>query len=198
MRLLSVVLGAPDTTMYNNVNWYGHYADTAMLLEYGFGVLSGAIQPAEEPAEEPEAPQEAQEDPADIPEEGEASEDPAQTPAEEPETPQAPVSEPVTSGLVTLDEHGQAEPQEEPEPTETEPVAQSGSTDGETAEKKHFPWGLLILLILAVLVEACVVYILIYRRQYQANQRRVAQRKAQQAQDEERYADYEDDYDYKA
>ena len=200
MRLLSVVLGAPDTTMYNNVNWYGHYADTAMLLEYGFGVLSGVIQPAEEPAEEPEEdPQTAPEDPEGEPEEGEMTEEPAQSPAEEPETPQAPVSEPVTSGLVTLDEHGQAEPSQEPEPAEADTAVQADRTDtGETTEKKHFPWLLLILLILAVLVEACVVYILIYRRQYQANQRKVAQRKAEQAENRESYPEYEDDFDYKS
>ena len=198
MRLLSVVLGAPDTTIYNNVSWYGHYADTAMLLEYGFGVLSGTIVPEPEAPQEPETTPESPEEPA----EGQQAE--AETPAEEPEEPEAPplpVSEPVTTGLVTLDEHGQAEPREEPEPTKAEEPAAAQAADEsstEAAEKRHFPWGLFILLILAVLVEACVVYILVYRHQYQTNRRNVAQRRARQEEpDQPEAAEYEDDYDYK-
>ena len=193
MRLLSVVLGAPDTTIYNNVSWYGHYADTAMLLEYGFGVLSGTIVPEPEASPEPEQTLESPETPEeDQPTE---AEDPAEAPSEEPETPQLPVSEPVTSGLVTLDEQGQAEPREEPEAAQA--AAANDEDTAQAAEQRHFPWGLLVLLILAVLVEACVVYILVYRHQYQVNRRNVAERKARAEQEQPDTAQYEDEYDYK-
>ena len=89
-RLLSVVCGAPDMVLYNNVSWYGHYAATEQLLNYGFDILENGY-PEEEPAEEPEAPQAEPE-----PEAPAAPEQEPQAPAEAPvEQPQAPAQAPA-------------------------------------------------------------------------------------------------------
>ncbi len=159
MRLLSVVLGAPDTMLYNNVSWYGHYADTAMMLEYGFGVLDGTIVPAKTDVATEEAAPVPADDPMNVP----------------PTIDEQQPSEDETSAISTDSQSSDAGQTHSTDQSSTGLI--SLSTDADTvksSEKKSFPWLLLILIILAVLLEACIVYILCYRFEYRRRRQRQA------------------------